>query len=63
MPALHAANIGAKMLQKMAGGTLIGPLLLGLEKPAQVVQMGATVNDLVTAAAMAAHDAVLAESG
>ena len=60
MPALHAANIGAKMLQKMAGGTLIGPLLLGMEKPAQVVQMGATVNDLVTAAAMAAHDAVLA---
>jgi malate dehydrogenase (oxaloacetate-decarboxylating)(NADP+) len=63
MPALHAANIGAKMLQKMAGGTLIGPLLLGLEKPAQVVQMGATVNDLVTAAAMAAHDAVLADPG
>jgi len=61
MPALHAANIGAKMLQKMAGGTLIGPLLLGLEKPAQVVQMGATVNDLVTAAAMAAHDAIVAD--
>ncbi|MEQ8965414.1 MAG: NADP-dependent malic enzyme [Azospirillaceae bacterium] len=61
MPALHAANIGAKMLQKMAGGTLIGPLLLGLEKPAQVVQMGATVNDLVTAAAMAAHDAIVLE--
>ncbi|MEO3434875.1 NADP-dependent malic enzyme [Inquilinus sp. CAU 1745] len=58
MPGLHAANIGAKLLQKMGGGTLIGPLLIGLSKPAQVAQMGATVNDLVTAAAMAAHDAV-----
>ena len=58
MPALHAANISAKLLQKMGGGTLIGPLLIGLDKPVQVVQMGATVNELVTAAALAAHDAM-----
>ncbi len=61
MPALHAANISGKLLQKMGGATLIGPLLIGLEKPAQVVQMGATANDLVTAAAMASHDAIQAE--
>ncbi len=58
MPDLHAANIGAKLLQKAAGGTMLGPLLIGLEKPVQVVQMGATVNELVTAAAMAAHEAI-----
>jgi len=58
MPALHAANIGAKLLQKMGSGTLIGPLLIGLDKPAQIVQMGATAGDLVTAAALAAHDAL-----
>jgi len=57
MPALHAANIGAKMLQKMGGANLLGPLLIGLEKPAQVVQMGATVNEIVTAAALAAREA------
>jgi malate dehydrogenase (oxaloacetate-decarboxylating)(NADP+) len=56
MPALHTASIGAKLLQKM-GGTVIGPLLMGLSKPAQIVQMGAGVSDLVTAAALAAHDA------
>ncbi|HET8726734.1 MAG TPA: NADP-dependent malic enzyme [Alphaproteobacteria bacterium] len=61
MPGLHAANIGAKMLQKMGGGTVIGPLLIGLSRPAQVVQMGATVNELVTAAAMAAHDSIAAD--
>ncbi|MDZ5646574.1 NADP-dependent malic enzyme [Nitrospirillum sp. BR 11828] len=58
MPALHTANIGAKLLQKMGGGTLIGPLLINLEKPAQIVQMGATSNELLTAAVMAAHDSL-----
>ena len=58
MPALHAANIGAKLLQKMGGGQLIGPLLIGLDKPAQVVQMGASVSDIVNAAALAAHDSL-----
>jgi len=59
MPALHAANIGAKLLQKMAGGQVIGPLLIGLEKPAQIVPMGATVADIVNAAALAAHDSLM----
>ncbi len=58
MPGLHAANIGAKLLQKMGGGQAIGPLLMGMERPVQVVTMGATVADLVTAAALAAHDAL-----
>jgi len=61
MPALHAANIGAKLLQKLGGATLVGPLLIGLEKPAQVVQMGATVSEIVTAAAIASHDAIQVE--
>src|SRR3546814_6530635 len=49
MPGLHSANITAKLMQQAAGGTVIGPLLIGLDKPAQVVPLGATVNDLVTA--------------
>jgi malate dehydrogenase (oxaloacetate-decarboxylating)(NADP+) len=57
MPGLHSANITAKLMQQAAGGTVIGPILSGLDKPAQVVQLGATVNDLVTAAALAAHEA------
>ena len=58
MPALHAANISYKLLSKISGGTVIGPLLIGLEKPVQIVSMGSTVSDLVTAAAMAAHDSL-----
>ncbi len=58
MPGLHSANISAKLLNKMAGGQMIGPLLIGLDKPAQIVSMGASVNDIVTAAALAAHDSL-----
>ena len=61
MPALHSANISARIMQQMGGVTSIGPLLIGLEKPAQVVGLGATVTDLVTAAALAAHEAELLE--
>jgi malate dehydrogenase (oxaloacetate-decarboxylating)(NADP+) len=56
MPALHTANVASKLMHKLGGGTVIGPLLMGLEKPAQIVPIGATVSDLVTAAAFAAHD-------
>ncbi|GIK99861.1 MAG: malic enzyme [Alphaproteobacteria bacterium] len=58
MPALHSANISSTLLQQLAGGSVIGPVLCGLAKPAQIVQPNATVNDLVTAAAFAAIDAV-----
>jgi malate dehydrogenase (oxaloacetate-decarboxylating)(NADP+) len=58
MPALHSANISAKLLQHLGGGTVIGPVLMGLSKPAQIVQTGGTVSDLVTAAAFAAFDAL-----
>jgi len=53
MPALHSANITAKLMKQL-GETVIGPVLVGLEKPVQIVQMGATVNDILTAAAFAA---------
>ncbi len=58
MPGLNSANISAKLLQEMAGGTAIGPILIGLSKPIQVVQMGATINDIITLAALAACDAI-----
>jgi len=58
MPALHSASISSGLLNVMGGGTVIGPILVGLSKPIQIVPMGSTVNDLVNAAAFAAHDAI-----
>jgi len=61
MPGLHAANISAKMLQMLGGGAAIGPVLLGLSKPVQIVQMGARVSEIVNMAVFAAHAAQNAE--
>jgi malate dehydrogenase (oxaloacetate-decarboxylating)(NADP+) len=58
MPALHSANIAAKLLQQLGGGTVIGPLLVGLSKPVQILPMNATVSDILNIAAIAAHDAI-----
>src|SRR5246500_2383352 len=58
MPELHSANIAAKLLPELGGGTAVGPLLLGLSHPVQIVNMGATVSDLVNLAALSAHDAI-----
>jgi malate dehydrogenase (oxaloacetate-decarboxylating)(NADP+) len=58
MPELHSANISAKLLAHLGGGTAVGPLLMGLAHPVQIVNIGATVSDLVNLAALAAHDAI-----
>ncbi|MGH7054044.1 MAG: NADP-dependent malic enzyme [Stellaceae bacterium] len=58
MPELNSANIVAKLLPQLGGGTVVGPLLLGLSHPVQIVNMGATVSDLVNLAALSAHDAI-----
>ena len=58
MPALHTANISAKLLQELGGGTVIGPLLQGLARSVQIVPLNATVSDILNIAAIAAHDAL-----
>ena len=57
MPGLHSANISFKLMQQLGGGNVIGPMVLGSSHPFQIVQMGAHVNDVVTAAALAAYEA------
>ena len=56
MPAFHAASISTKMLGVLGGATIIGPLLVGLEKSVQISALGAKDEDLVNLAALAAYD-------
>jgi malate dehydrogenase (oxaloacetate-decarboxylating)(NADP+) len=56
MPAFHSASISTKMLQELGGGTVIGPLLVGMSKPVQIASLGSTDSDLVNMAALAAYD-------
>ena len=57
MPAFHSAAISTKMLQELGGSTVIGPLLVGLDKPVQITSMGAKDSDIVNMAAIAAYGA------
>jgi len=56
MPAFHSAAISTKMLQELGGATVMGPLIVGLDKPVQIVQLGAKDTDIVNMAALAAFN-------
>ncbi len=58
MPALHSANITAGMMQELGNGSMIGPVLVGLDKPVQIVNMSASVSDIINLAGVAAMDAI-----
>ncbi len=54
VPARHSASISVKLMQEMAGATVIGPILTGVDKPIQICSMGSTVNDILNMAVIAA---------
>ncbi len=56
MPAFHSAAISTKMLQELGGATVIGPLLVGLDRPVQIVPLSANDTQLVNMAAVAAFN-------
>jgi len=58
MPGLYSATIASKLLQKLGGVSVIGPILVGLAKPVQITSMDATANDIVNMAVLACHDAL-----
>ena len=56
-PNLASANIAYKLLQRIAGAEMTGPILEGLSRPAHVLQRGDSVRDVVHMAAICAVDA------
>lgn len=56
-PNLASANIAYKLLQRVAGAEMTGPILEGLSKPAHVLQRGDSVRDVVHMAAICTVDA------
>jgi len=58
MPGLHAAHILTKAVPRLTSSTTIGPLLMGMGKPAQIVPVDAGVNQLIDMACLAAHAAI-----
>ncbi len=56
MPAIHSAAISTKLVEALGGATVIGPILVGLEKSVQIVPLGASVTEIMTAATFAAYE-------
>jgi malate dehydrogenase (oxaloacetate-decarboxylating)(NADP+) len=53
MPGLQSANISAKLLRELGGDSVIGPMLVGMEKPVQIATMAMRASELVTLAVLA----------
>ncbi|MEQ9039792.1 MAG: NADP-dependent malic enzyme [Silicimonas sp.] len=54
VPARHSASISVKLMQEMAGATVIGPILTGVDKPIQILPSVSSVNDILHMAVLAA---------
>ncbi|WP_333023461.1 NADP-dependent malic enzyme [Wolbachia endosymbiont of Pentidionis agamae] len=53
MPDMHSASIALKLLQEVANSSIIGPILIGIKKSAQVVEMNASVSEILNLAVLA----------
>ncbi len=56
-PDLQSANIAFKLLQRLGGAEAIGPILMGIDKPVHMLQLGSEVKDIVYMTALAVVDA------
>lgn len=61
MPAIHSAAISTQLLKSMGGATVIGPILLGLERSVQICPLSASVSRILQMATLCAYDRPLAE--
>ncbi|UOD98001.1 NADP-dependent malic enzyme [Ehrlichia ruminantium] len=53
MPTLHSASISSKLLREATGVPVIGPILVGMEKPVQIVQMSSSVSEILNLTVLA----------
>ena len=56
-PSLEAGNIAYKLMGELGGAELIGPVLMGMRKPVQILQLGASVREIVAIVALAVVEA------
>ena len=56
-PNLSSGNIAYKLIQEMGETEAIGPILLGMKKSVHVLQLGASVREIVNMATIAVVDA------
>ena len=62
-PNLESGNIAYKLLQELGGAEAVGPILLGLNKPVHVLQLGSSVREIVNMVTIAVVDAQSKQDG
>jgi malate dehydrogenase (oxaloacetate-decarboxylating)(NADP+) len=61
MPAIHSAAISTQLIQSLGGATVIGPILLGLDRAVQICPLSASVSKILHMATVCAYDRPLVE--
>ncbi len=56
-PDLNSGNIAYKLMARIGGATVVGPIIVGLKKSIHVLQRGATVDEIINLSAIAVVDA------
>ena len=56
-PNLDSANITYKLLKELNNAESIGPIMMGMRKPVHILQLGASVDEIVNMTAIAVIDA------
>jgi malate dehydrogenase (oxaloacetate-decarboxylating)(NADP+) len=62
MPAIHSAAISSQLIQSLGGATVIGPILLGLDKAVQICPLSASVSKILQMATVCAYERQLTET-
>ncbi|WP_414693908.1 NADP-dependent malic enzyme [Phenylobacterium sp.] len=62
MPAIHSAAISTQLIKTLGGATVIGPILLGLERAVQICPLSANVSKILQMATVCAYERPLAEA-
>jgi malate dehydrogenase (oxaloacetate-decarboxylating)(NADP+) len=62
MPAVHSAAISTQLIQSLGGATVIGPILLGLDRAIQICPLSASVSKILQMATVCAYERQLTET-
>jgi malate dehydrogenase (oxaloacetate-decarboxylating)(NADP+) len=56
-PDLNSGNIAYKLMARIGEASVVGPVLMGMDRPVHVLQRGATIDDIINMTAIAVADA------
>jgi len=60
-PNLDAANISYRMVKELTGAQMVGPIMMGMNKPVHILQLGSTADEIVNMTIIAVIDAQMTE--